>query len=355
MKIAGQTTRSIWLEPDGWSVGIFDQRRLPWATERLTLREVDEAAHAIADMATRGAPLIGAVAAYGLALALRRDASDVALDAAVRQLAATRPTAVNLRWALERMRSHIAPLPPAERAPAAYAEAARLCDEDAAMNRAIGEAGLPLIRAVAEAKPGRPINILMHCNPGWLATVDWGTATAPIYLAHDAGIPVHVWVDETRPRNQGALTAFELAEHGVPHSYITDNAGGLLMQRGEVDLVMVGTDRVTANGDVCNKIGTYLKALAAQAHGVPFYVALPASTYDPATPDGASVPIEERDPREVTHITGPDEAGVMRRITVTEARASNLAFDITPAALVSAYVTDRGTLYGAEALRQAMI
>ena len=355
MKIAGQTTRSIWLEQDGWSVGIFDQRALPWSVERLVLRTVEDAAHAIADMATRGAPLIGAVAAYGLALALRVDGGDEALEAAYARLAATRPTAVNLRWALDRLRAHVRPLPPEQRAGAAYAEAARLCDEDEAMNRAIGEAGLPLIRAIAERKGGAPVNILMHCNPGWLATVDWGTATAPIYLAHDAGIAVHVLVDETRPRNQGALTAFELAEHGVSHSYIVDNAGGLLIQQGDVDMVIVGTDRVTANGDVCNKIGTYLKALAAHAHGVPFYVALPASTYDPATPDGASVPIEERGPGEVSTVSGPDAQGVLRKVLVTASPCRNPAFDITPAALVSAYVTDRGLLTSPPALRAAMI
>ncbi|HEX7741876.1 MAG TPA: S-methyl-5-thioribose-1-phosphate isomerase, partial [Sphingobium sp.] len=258
MRIEGDATRSIWLEPDGWSVGIFDQRRLPWALERLTLRTAEDAFHAIADMATRGAPLIGAVAAYGLALALGQEADDAALESAFARLSSARPTAVNLRWALDRIRRAVAPLPPHERAAAAYAEAARLCDEDVAANRAIGEAGLSLIRDIAARKEGRPVNILTHCNPGWLATVDWGTATAPIYLAHDAGIAVHVWVDETRPRNQGALTAFELAGHGVPHSLIVDNAGGLLMQQGQVDLVIVGTDRVTANGDVCNKIGTYL-------------------------------------------------------------------------------------------------
>ena len=354
MKIAGQATRSIWLEPDGWSVGIFDQRVLPWSIERLQLREMEEAAHAIKDMATRGAPLIGAVAAYGVALALRRDPGDAALSAAVARLAATRPTAVNLRWALDRLSNHVLPLAPALRAAAAYAEAARLCDEDAAMNRAIGEAGLPLLRARSETRRGAPVNILMHCNPGWLATVDWGTATAPIYLAHDAGIPVHVWVDETRPRNQGALTAFELAEHGVPHSYIVDNAGGLLMQQADVDMVIVGTDRVTANGDVCNKIGTYLKALAARAHDVPFYVALPASTYDPATRDGASVPIEERDAAEVGTVTGPDHTGTLRTVSVTASPARNPAFDITPAALVTAYVTDRGCFRDAHALREAM-
>lgn len=350
MNIDGITTRSIWLEEDGHAIGIFDQRALPWSIQRLTLSTMEQAAQAIATMATRGAPLIGAVAAYGLAMALRQDSSDAALDNAHAHLAATRPTAVNLRWALDRVAAHVRPLPPHRRPAAAYAEAARICDEDEAMNRAIGAAGLPLIREIAARKPGEPVNILMHCNPGWLATVDWGTATAPIYLAHDERLPVHVWVDETRPRNQGALTAFELAQHGVPHSYITDNAGGLLMQQGLVDMVILGTDRVTANGDVCNKIGTYLKALAAHAHNVPFYVALPDSTYDPATPDGASVPIEERNSAEVSTITGPDAEGVLRSITVTRSPVRNPAFDITPAALVTGYVTPRGVLRGAEAL-----
>ena len=354
MRIAGQVTRSIWLEADGWSVGIFDQRRLPWAIERMVLRNAEDAAVAIADMATRGAPLIGAVAAYGLALALRQDGSDAALASAYDRLVETRPTAVNLRWALDRVRASVDPLAPGERTAAAYAEAARICNEDAAMNRAIGEAGLPMIRALAQRKPGQPVNILTHCNAGWLATADWGTATAPIYMAHDEGLPVHVWVDETRPRNQGQLTAFELAEHGVPHSYVVDNAGGLLMQLGEVDMVIVGTDRVTANGDVCNKIGTYLKALAANAHGIQFLVALPSSTYDASTPDGASVPIEERPAHEVTFVTGPDELGEMRRVAVTGATARNPAFDITPAALVSGYVTDRGVFATPQALYAAL-
>jgi methylthioribose-1-phosphate isomerase len=303
-------------------------------------------------MATRGAPLIGATAAYGLAMALAKDPSDAALAAAFDELVVTRPTAVNLRWALERVRLVVASLPPVARAGAAYAEAAAICEEDVEVNRAIGEAGLPLIRAIAARKAGEPVNILMHCNPGWLATVDWGTATAPIYMAHDEGLPVHVWVDETRPRNQGALTAFELAGHGVPHSYITDNAGGLLMSQGLVDMVIVGTDRVTANGDVCNKIGTYLKALAANAHDVPFYVALPQSTYDPVTPTGADVPIEERNGQEVSHIAGPDADGVMRKIAVTTSPTRNPAFDVTPAALVTAYVTELGVFAGAQALAE---
>ncbi|WP_176598323.1 MULTISPECIES: S-methyl-5-thioribose-1-phosphate isomerase [Sphingobium] len=342
MRLEGQATRSIWLEPDGWSVGIFDQRRLPWALERLVLRTPEDAFHAIADMATRGAPLIGAVAAYGLALALRKDPGTASLERHFSHLASARPTAVNLRWALEKVREAVAGQPPERRTAIAYVEAARLCDEDVAANRAIGETGLPLIREIASRKGGKPVNILTHCNAGWLATVDWGTATAPLYLAHDEGIAVHIWVDETRPRNQGALTAFELAGHGVPHSLIVDNAGGLLMQQGQVDMVIVGTDRVTANGDVCNKIGTYLKALAASAHGIPFYVALPSSTYDPATPDGASVPIEERAADEIRFMTGPGEHGVPARIGITASPAVNPAFDITPAALVTAYITETG-------------
>ncbi|MEI9852884.1 MAG: S-methyl-5-thioribose-1-phosphate isomerase [Sphingomonas sp.] len=353
MKIEGEQTRSIWLQADGWSVGIFDQRRLPWAVERLVLRTLDDAAIAIADMATRGAPLIGAVAAYGLALGLRDDPTDAALARGFVRLLATRPTAVNLRWALERVRNAVARLAPSARAAAAYAEGGRICDEDVAINRAIGEGGLALLRAAAARKGRAPLNILTHCNAGWLATVDWGTATAPIYRAHDEGMALHVWVDETRPRNQGALTAFELAAHGVPHSLIADNAGGLLMQRGEVDLVIVGTDRVTANGDVCNKIGTYLKALAAQAHGIPFYVALPSSTYDPMTPDGAGIEIEERSPDELRFLSGPDASGTPRRIAVTTSPARNPAFDVTPAALVTAYITEAGVIADAAGLAGA--
>jgi methylthioribose-1-phosphate isomerase len=346
MRIDGVTTRSIWIEPDGWTVGIFDQRALPWAVERMVLCNVEDAAIAIADMATRGAPMIGAVAAYGLAFGLKADPSDAGLVASFERLRVTRPTAVNLLWALERVRREVAPLPPELRAAAAHAEAGRICDEDVVMNRAIGEAGLTIIRDIAATKSGAPVNVLTHCNAGWLATVDWGTATAPLYLAHDEGIALHVWVDETRPRNQGALTAFELAEHGVPHSYIVDNAGGLLMQRGDVDLVILGTDRVTANGDVCNKIGTYLKALAAKAHGVPFYVALPSSTYDPATPTGADVPIEERKGEEVAFVSG--EGG--QTVRVTRAPVRNPAFDITPASLVTGYVTEAGIAADATSL-----
>ena len=354
MKIAGVTTRSVWLEGDGRGIGIFDQRLLPWRVERLVIADMAGAIDAIRTMATRGAPLIGVVGAYGLAFALSADASDAGLAEAVARLAAARPTAVNLRWALDRVAARVRPLPPQERARAAHAEAGRIADEDEAMNRAIGAAGLPLIEEIAARRGGEPVRILMHCNPGWLATVDWGTATAPIYRAHDAGIPVHVWVDETRPRNQGALTAFELAEHGVPHSVIVDNAGGHLMQSGEVDLVLVGTDRVTANGDVCNKIGTYLKALAAKANGVPFVVALPASTFDPATPHGGAIPIEQRSPDEVRFVGGPDGDGVWRQVAVTTSPALNPAFDVTPAALVTAWLTDRGVFRSVEDLTRGL-
>ncbi len=357
MKLGGVATRSIWVEPDGWSIGILDQRDLPWAITRIVLRTAADAATAIADMATRGAPLIGATAGYGLALGLRGDPSDAGLADAFARLAAARPTAVNLRWALDRVRRAVAPLPPSERAAAAYREAAAICDEDEAANRAIGEAGLPLLRAIAERKQGEPVNVLTHCNAGWLATVDWGTATAPLYRAHDEGLPIHVWVDETRPRNQGALTAFELAEHGVPHSYVVDNAGGYLMQRGMVDMVIVGTDRVTANGDVCNKIGTYLKALAARAHDIPFHVAFSGSTYDPATADGDAVPIEERSADEVRTVPGrgSDANGnpSTGSILVTASDVRNPAFDITPAALVTAYITEKGVLRGWQELRAA--
>src|SRR6478736_9843707 len=297
MKVDGRHFRSIWLEPDGWSVGAIDQRRLPHEFVVARMTTSADAAEAICSMLVRGAPLIGATAAYGVALAMRADASDAALEAALALLGATRPTAVNLHWALERMQRVLAAKPSERRAETAYAEAAAICDEDVALCRAIGEHGLPLIREIAARRPaGQPVNILTHCNAGWIATVDWGTALAPIYLAHDAGIPVHVWVDETRPRNQGAaLTAYELGSHGVPHTVITDNAGGHLMQRGAIDMVIVGTDRTTADGDVCNKIGTYLKALAAADNDVPFYVALPSPTIDWTVHDGLTeIPIEQR-------------------------------------------------------------
>jgi len=347
LKIDGVPYRTIWLADDGWSVEIIDQTRLPHEFVTLRLRTLEDAAHAIRSMQVRGAPLIGATAAYGVCLALRADPGDATLDLACRVLAATRPTAINLRWALDDMRAHLKPIAPADRVAAAYARAARICDDDVAINEAIGRHGLELIRRSAERRRGERVNILTHCNAGWLATVDWGTALAPIYMAHDSGIPVHVWVDETRPRNQGAsLTAWELGRHGVPHTVIVDNVGGHLMQHGMVDLCIVGTDRVTANGDVCNKIGTYLKALAAADNGIPFYVALPSPTIDWTVRDGVrEIPIEERDVREVTHLTGRTADGRIETVEITPpgVAAANFAFDVTPARLVTALITERGT------------
>ena len=357
MKINGAPFRSIRLdEADGWSIRILDQTKLPWQVEWLRLLDEDQVAHAIRSMQVRGAPLIGAVAAYGLALAMRRDPT--ALEAVAAMLGETRPTAINLRWALEKMLAVLRPLPAAAREAAAYAEAVAICDDDAATCEAIGRHGLPLLQDIAARKPDKRVNILTHCNAGWIATVDWGTALAPIYMAHDAGIPVHVWVDETRPRNQGAaLTAWELGAHGVPHTVIADNAGGHLMQHGEVDIVIVGTDRVTRRGDVANKIGTYLKALAAQDNGVPFWVALPHSTLDMRVADGVrEIPIEERAPEEVTDITGQDSAGRITRIRVAAAGspAANPAFDVTPARLVTGLITERGRVAANEAALVAL-
>ncbi|TAJ31287.1 S-methyl-5-thioribose-1-phosphate isomerase [Bosea sp. (in: a-proteobacteria)] len=347
MKINGQHYRTIWLAQDGWRVVVIDQTRLPFRFETVALGSDEQAADAIRNMVVRGAPLIGATAAYGVALAMRADASDAALEAALVLMGGTRPTAVNLHWALARMRRVLLPAAAVDRAALAYAEAAAICDEDAALCSAIGEHGLPLIRNIAARKPaGEPVNILTHCNAGWLATVDWGTALAPIYRAHDAGLLVHAWVDETRPRNQGgALTAYELGAHGVPHTVVVDNAGGHLMQRGQVDMVIVGTDRTTANGDVANKIGTYLKALAARDNDVPFYVALPSPTIDWTMDDGLrQIPIEERAAREVTHVQGLAEDGEVRavRVMAPGSAAANPAFDVTPARLVSGLITERG-------------
>ncbi len=346
MKVDGVHYRSIWLEPDGATVGIIDQTRLPYSFETLKLSTKEEAAHAIRTMQVRGAPLIGATAAYGLALAVAEDSSDGALEQAVKLLAATRPTAVNLFWALERARREIAAVNPADRRAAAYKVAADIAEDDVATCAAIGRNGLGLIRQAADKRGGRKVNILTHCNAGWLATVDWGTALAPIYLAHDEGFDVHVWVDETRPRSQGAsLTAWELGRHGVPHTVIADNAGGHLMQHGEVDLCIVGTDRTTANGDVCNKIGTYLKALAAYDNGVPFYVGLPHSTIDWTLTDGVrQIPIEERAETELTEMTGKTRDGRIETIRVVSegSKGGNPAFDVTPARLVTRLITERG-------------
>lgn len=349
MKINGRHYRSVW--PIGEAAfGIIDQTKLPHEFVTLTLRSAEDAAHAIRAMQTRGAPLIGAVAAYGLALALRADPSDETLTSTSDMLGATRPTAVNLAWALQRVGGAVRNRPRAERAALAWKEAAAIADEDVAMCEAIGRHGLDLIREMAIQKK-RKLNILTHCNAGWLATVDYGTALAPIYLAHDAGIALHVWVDETRPRNQGAaLTAFELGGHGVPHTIIADNAGGHYMQAGEVDLCLVGTDRVTANGDVANKIGTYLKALAAKDNGVPLYVALPSSTIDWSLHSGRDIPIEERSSDEVLKLTGRTADGGLATVEIAApgSAAANPGFDITPARLVTGFITERGVCAASE-------
>ncbi len=349
MKVDGKHMRSIWVEADGWAVGIIDQTLLPHRFALLRLETLDDAARAIKSMQVRGAPLIGACAAYGLCLALRADTSDDDLERAYAVLLATRPTAINLKWALDEMLAAVRNRPREERVAAAYARAAAICDEDVAINEAIGRHGLSLIESIArKKKPGERVNVLTHCNAGWLATVDWGTATAPLYMAHDKGLPIHVWADETRPRNQGAaLTAWELGRHGVPHTVIPDNTGGHLMQHGMVDMVIVGTDRVTADGDVCNKIGTYLKALAAHDNDVPFYVALPSPTLDFSVADGlAEIPIEQRAADEVATMTGRTADGRIEtvRILPEGSGVANYAFDVTPARLVTGLVTERGVL-----------
>jgi methylthioribose-1-phosphate isomerase len=345
MNINGKAYRTIWLGADGWSVVVIDQTRLPHALSVIELRSLDDAARAIKTMQVRGAPLIGATAAYGVCLALREDVSDAALERAIEHLAAQRPTAVNLRWAVEEMRRALRNLPRERRLAAAYARAAEICEEDVATNTRIGEHGARLIEASAKKKPGEVVNVLTHCNAGWLACVDRGTALAPIYEAYDRGVRLHVWVDETRPRNQGAaLTAYELGAHGVPHTIIVDNAGGHLMQHGLVDLAIVGADRVTANGDAANKIGTYLKALAAHDNRVPFYVAMPHSTIDWSLDDGMAIEIEERSPDEVLIMSGRTADGkvVPVEIAAPGSPARNDAFDVTPARLISGFVTERG-------------
>ncbi len=354
MKIDGTPYRTVWVESsDGWSVRIIDQTKLPWSLEFLRFTDVRQVAHAIRTMQVRGAPAIGAVAAYGLALALREDSGTDAMERAAALLLATRPTAVNLRWAIDRMLTRLRNTVAGKRVAAAYDEAAQIADEDVAQNQAIGRHGATLIEQAHERKPrGAPVNVLTHCNAGWLATVDWGTALAPIYTAFEADIPVHVWVDETRPRNQGAfLTAWELGRHGVPHTLVSDNAGGHLMQRGDVDLIIVGTDRVTKAGDVANKIGTYLKALAAYDNAVPFWVACPSTTIDWTIADGlADIPIEEREASEVTTVTGRglDGAVATVRVAPTSSPAANPAFDVTPARLVTGIITERGRCNASE-------
>ncbi len=357
MKVNGKPYRTIWPTADNTAVEIIDQTRLPHIFTTLRLENMRDAERAIKDMQVRCAPLIGVTAAYGVALSMKHHASDAALKATCDMLLKARPTAVNLRWGIERMRAFLAPLPEGERAQAAWQEAARIADEDVEICSKLGQYGCDLIRAMHEKK-NTTVNILTHCNAGWLATVDWGTALAPIYKAFDTGLPVHVWVDETRPRNQGAsLTAWELGQHGVPHTVIADNTGGHLLQHGMVDMVIVGTDRVTAHGDVCNKIGTYLKALAAHDNGVPFYVALPTPTIDWTIQDGVKeIPIEERAAEEVTHISGLCDDGQVRSVQLTPqgSRAANYGFDVTPARLVTGLITERGVVAANAVAMQAL-
>ncbi|HEY7300793.1 MAG TPA: S-methyl-5-thioribose-1-phosphate isomerase [Xanthobacteraceae bacterium] len=358
MNVDGKPMRAIWVEPQGSTIGIIDQTQLPHRFVTAQLRSLEDVARAIEAMQVRGAPLIGAAAAYGVCLALKADASDASLEHACARLLSTRPTAVNLKWALDEMAAAIRNRPRVDRLAAAWRRAGEICDEDVAINRAIGRHGFKLIEAIAATKkPGERVNVLTHCNAGWLATVDVGTATAPIYLAHDEGIALHVWVDETRPRNQGAaLTAWELGEHGVPHTVIADNTGGYLMQRGLVDMAIVGTDRVAANGDVCNKIGTYLKALAAKDSGVPFYVALPSPTIDFSVASGSDIPIEQRAAEEVASIAGKTADGRIEtvRLVPQGSPVANYAFDVTPGRLVTGLITERGVIAAtAEALAEA--
>jgi methylthioribose-1-phosphate isomerase len=349
MKVDGKSMRTIWLESGGDGVAIIDQTALPHRFVTLSLKTLQDAACAIKSMQVRGAPLIGATAAYGVWLALREDASDENLERACKTLAATRPTAINLKWALDEMLAAVRKRPRTERAAVALKRAQEISDEDIAINQAIGRHGLKLIEALAaKKKSGERFNLLTHCNAGWLATVDWGTATAPIYMAHDKGLSVHVFADETRPRNQGAsLTAWELGQHGVPHTVIADNTGGHLMQHGMIDMVIVGTDRVTAQGDVCNKIGTYLKALAAHDNGVPFYVALPSPTIDFSLSDGlGEIPIEQRGGEEVSTMTGKTKDGRIETVQVVPdgTAVANYGFDVTPARLVTGLITERGVI-----------
>lgn len=349
MKVGGVPYRAIFTGGDGTGVRVIDQTVLPHRFETVRLDSTADAARAIRDMVVRGAPLIGATAAYGVALAMRSDPSDASLDEAIALLAKTRPTAVNLGWALDAATALLRPLPPSERGAAASGFAALLCEDDVRRNRGIGEHGLGIFREIVSKTgaggPQHALNVMTHCNAGWLATVDWGTATAPIYLAHDEGLNVHVWVRETRPRFQGAgLTAWELRHHGVPHTLVSDSAAGHLLSRGKVDIVIVGTDRTTADGDVVNKVGTYPLALTARDNGVPFYVAAPSPSIDWSIKDGADIPIEERDPDEITRVWGVDQHGVRRRVRVVPegTKAVNYAFDVTPRRLVTGLVTERG-------------
>ena len=350
MKVGDRHYRSLWDDESQGLVHFIDQARLPHVFETATARTPEEMAAAIKGMHVRGAPLIGVAAAFGIALAVSRDPSDASISDASNKLRATRPTAVNLAWAIARMREKLAPVKPSERLVVAWSEAQAIADEDVKLNEGIGRSGLALLEREYAAHK-RPVNILTHCNAGWIATVDWGTVTAPIFMAHQAGIPVHVWVDETRPRNQGLLTAWELAGAGVPHTLVTDNAGGHLMQRGMVDLVMVGADRVTRRGDVCNKIGTYLKAVAARENSVPFYAAVPLPTIDWGIEDALrEIPIEERAEDEVRIVRGLDDAGRFAHVHIAPAsvRVANPAFDVTPARYVTGLITEKGVIRATE-------
>lgn len=353
MKIDGKDTRTIWLERDNTSVGIIDQTLLPHRFATARLASLDDAVHAINSMQVRGAPLIGASAAYGVWLALRADTSDENLERAYAALLATRPTAINLKWALDEMLAAVRNRPRSERVAAALARANEITEEDVVTNRAIGRHGCALIEEIAARKNGARVNVLTHCNAGWLAAVDIGTALAPVYTAHDKGIAVHVFADETRPRNQGAsLTAWELGRHGVPHTVIPDNTGGHLMQHGQVDMVIVGADRVTAEGDVCNKIGTYLKALAAADNTVPFYIGVPSSTVDFSMSDGvAEIPIEQRSADEVAMMTGKTKDGRIETVQIVPdgSPVANYGFDVTPARLVTGLITERGVIAASRA------
>jgi len=348
MKIDGKNWRTIWVEPDGQSVGIIDQTQLPHRFVTLKLTSLADAAHAIKSMQVRGAPLIGAAAAYGVCLAMRAEASDESLERAYATLIATRPTAINLKWALDEMVAALRNRPREQRMAAAFHRAGEIADEDVAINQALGRHGARLIADIAARKNGARVNVLTHCNAGWLAAVDWGTALAPVYTAFEQGVALHVYADETRPRNQGAsLTAWELGKHGVPHTVIPDNTGGHLMQHGMVDIVIVGTDRVTANGDVCNKIGTYLKALAARDNDVPFYVGLPSPTIDFTLNDGlAEIPIEQRAADEVALMSGKTKDGRVETVQIVPdgSPVANYGFDVTPARLITGLITERGVI-----------
>ena len=356
MKVGGKQTRTIWIEPDGWSIGIIDQTALPHHFRTLRLTTLEEAAHAIRSMQVRGAPLIGIAAGYGMCLALREDAADEHLEKAAAILLDTRPTAINLKWAIDEILAAVRNRPRAERAAEAYRRAGEIADQDVELSRAIGRYGAELIMEIAGRKKGEPVNVLTHCNAGWLATVDWGTALAPVYTAHAQGAPLHVWVDETRPRSQGALTAWELLQEGISHTYIPDNTGGHIMQHGMVDIVIVGADRVTAQGDVCNKIGTYLKALAARDNAVPFYIGLPSTTIDPTLSDGVKeIPIEQRAAEEVIAVSGLGTSGAIEsvRVIAEGTPVANFGFDVTPARLVTGLITERGVIPASRAALSA--